>query len=95
MCIEMRFADQAEYDVRLEYGLQGFRALAVESLSTVIVVDVLSFSTCVSVAVERHAIVFPYPWTDEGLTEFGVSRQAVIAGRRGDASAKLSTPTEN
>jgi 2-phosphosulfolactate phosphatase len=82
--------DQAEYDVRLEYGLQGLRALTAESLSMVVVVDVLSFSTCVSVAVERDAIVFPYPWTDEGLTEYGVDRQAVVAGRRGDDSAKFS-----
>lgn len=50
-------ADQAEYDVRLEYGLQGLRALCADPLPTIVIVDVLSFSTSVSVAVERGALL--------------------------------------
>ncbi|BAS15848.1 lipoprotein [Arthrobacter sp. Hiyo8] len=46
-------------------GLDGARAVA-SGADLAVVVDVLTFTTCVSVAVDRGAIVFPYAWKDAG-----------------------------
>lgn len=51
--------DQAECDIRCEWGQQGVESLAPSS-EVVIIVDILSFSTCVDIAVGRGARVFPY-----------------------------------
>jgi 2-phosphosulfolactate phosphatase len=51
--------DQAVFDVRCEWGQQGILQLAPIS-DVVIIVDVLSFSTCVDIATSRGAIAFPY-----------------------------------
>lgn len=47
----------------LEWGLQGLRALS-ERCECVVVVDVLSFSTSVAVAVARGATVWPHAGSD-------------------------------
>ncbi|MBD2089131.1 2-phosphosulfolactate phosphatase [Microcoleus sp. FACHB-1515] len=75
--------DQADFEVRLEWGKQGVLQLAPNS-DVVIVVDVLSFSTCVEIANSRGAIVYPYQWKDESATLFAQSVQAELAGDRGD-----------
>lgn len=49
-----------------------------------IIVDVLSFSTCVAVAVSRGATVWPYPWKDESARRFASEKGALLAGKRGD-----------
>ncbi|MGQ4599731.1 2-phosphosulfolactate phosphatase [Nocardia sp. R6R-6] len=76
------WARQESWGVRLEWGLAGARALGPGS-ACVVVVDVLSFTTSVSVAVERGTRVLPYPWRDGGAAEFAAQRGAVVAvGRR-------------
>jgi 2-phosphosulfolactate phosphatase len=78
------YYDQSEYDIRYEWGLNGVANLA-PFCDVVVIVDVLSFSTCVDVAVGRGAVVYPYRWHDGQAEEFARSVGAVVAGsRRGD-----------
>jgi 2-phosphosulfolactate phosphatase len=49
-------------------------------------VDVLSFTTTVSVALDQGAVVFPYPWQDESAQEFARRHGAVLAVGRNEAA---------
>ncbi|WP_224059410.1 hypothetical protein [Streptomyces kanamyceticus] len=51
------------------------------------VVDVLSFTTAVSVAVDAGTRVFPYRWRDESATAFAAQHGANLAVGRRAASA--------
>ncbi len=74
--------DQAAYAVRLEWGLPGAVLLGPGAGATV-VVDVLSFTTTLSVALDRGARVFPYRWADESAAAYAAEHDAVLAaGRR-------------
>ena len=83
------YFDQAKFDVRCEWGLPGASQLAVIS-NVVIIVDILSFSTCVDIATSRGASVFPYPWKDETASTFAESVGAELAGKRGSGHYSLS-----
>lgn len=85
--------DQAGYRVRFEWGLAGARALAPAPETggdpvIAVVVDVLSFTTSVSVAVDRGVAVLPYRWRDPSAAEYAVAHDAVPAlGRREAATS--------
>lgn len=72
---------QGGYDVRFEWGLAGARAVRADAA---VVVDVLSFSTAVTIAVERGMTVFPYRWEDDGAEAYAAERDAVLAVGRGE-----------
>lgn len=73
---------RVSYDVRFEWGPAGAAALAPSS-SCLVVVDVLSFSTSVTVAVEAGTRVYPCAWQDGSAAGFARSHQAELAvGRR-------------
>jgi 2-phosphosulfolactate phosphatase len=72
------FFDQQEFDIRCEWGEHGVTVLAPIS-DIVIIVDVLSFSTSVEIAVHQGAIVFPYPWKDDRVAELAASVNAELA----------------
>lgn len=78
----MVVGDQAAYDVRFDWGPAGARAVAAE---VTVVVDVLSFSTTLSVAVERGIEVFPFGWRDVRATAYALTRDAVLAVGRSEA----------
>jgi 2-phosphosulfolactate phosphatase len=73
--------DQSEFDLRCEWGSQGVAQLAAIS-DVVVIVDVLSFSTCVEVATNNGAIIFPYPMKDESVVDHAKSIQAELASHR-------------
>jgi len=73
---------QAEYSLRCEWGLGGVLELGPAS-DVVVIVDVLSFSTAVDVAVARGAEVLPYRWNDELAADFACRQGALPASRRG------------
>jgi 2-phosphosulfolactate phosphatase len=73
---------QAPYGVRFEWGPSGAARVAPGG-ACLVVVDVLSFTTAVSVAVDAGTRVYPYPWRDETATAFAARMDAALAvGRR-------------
>ncbi len=83
---------QHEYELRCEWGLHGVHTLAPFS-DVVIIVDVLSFSTSVSVAVERGAVVYPYAGPRDELPAFAESVDAEIADKRGSGTRYSLSPS--
>jgi len=67
---------QDDFDVRFDWGAEGLKNLA-PGCNVIIVVDVLSFSTCVDIALSRGATIFPACPGDS--SHFAKSRQALIA----------------
>lgn len=88
----MGFFDQSNFEIRCEWGARGIEHLAPIS-DVVIIVDVLSFSTCVEIATSQDAIVFPYPWDNDTVEEFAKSVDAELAGRRGSHRPYSLSPT--
>lgn len=72
---------QPGFDVRFAWGPDGLRALA-PGVDVVVVVDVLSFTTSVDVAVGRGAVVHPYALQDGGAAAYAERRGAVLAAPR-------------
>lgn len=82
---------QAEYDIRFEWGLAGMKALAPIS-DVVIIVDVLSFATCVDIAVANDAMIFPYRGPVDELGAYAARHNAIHAspGRQQASGFSLS-----
>lgn len=72
----------------LAWGLAG--ALAAEEVTCAVVVDVLSFSTTLSVAVDRDVEVLPLPWQHPSATEFAREHRATLAVGRTEDGVSLS-----
>lgn len=80
-------AATSEFTVRLGWGMRGARLLGPTS-DVVVVVDVITFSTAVSVAADRGCAVYPNPWDPDSAAvlaarvgaELAVSRSAVDPG---------------
>jgi len=77
--------EQVDFRVRFGWGAHDTVRLAPLS-DLVVVVDVLRFTTAVTVAVERGAIVYPYRWRDDRALE--------LAARVG-AGDRLVLPSPN
>lgn len=56
--------EQDGFDLRVEWGLDGVHALGPQC-AVLVIVDVLSFTTTVDIAVGRGGRVLPLPWRDE------------------------------
>lgn len=76
--------NQAEHRIRLEWGPTGAAAIAFTA-DLAVVIDVLSFTTSVTVAVDRGITVFPYRWGVEGAAEYAKECDANLALQRQDA----------
>jgi len=85
---------QTAYARRFDWGPTGALALVADARrgDVAVVVDVLSFTTTLTLAVERGIEVYPYPWATAGAPSYAEQRGAVLArGRReGLASGGVS-----
>ncbi|NGO81235.1 hypothetical protein G6045_37065 [Streptomyces sp. YC504] len=79
------WARQDVYGVRFEWGPSGARRLA-PGVACLVVVDVLSFTTSVDVAVTGGARVLPYAWRDASAAAYAEERDAALAVGRGAVS---------
>lgn len=77
---------QSAFDIRCEWGLAGVQHLT-PACDVVIIVDVLSFTTCVDIATARGAVVYPY--RGENAAEFAQAKNALLAASH-DRSARYS-----
>ena len=77
--------DQSSYRVRLEWGPTGAQAVPADYA---VVVDVLSFTTTLSVALERGIEVFPFRWRDARAAEHAVRHGATLAVGRFEALSR-------
>lgn len=77
--------NQSEYDIKCEWGLQGVQTLA-PICDVLIIVDVITFSTRVEIAVARGAMVYPYAFKDGDAEAFASSIGGVVADIRSSAA---------
>lgn len=82
---------QESYGVRLDWGPTGGAAVA-HGADIAVVVDVLSFTTTLGIAVARGTRVHPYPWKDERAAAFAAERGAVLAVGRFEAAGLTDPP---
>lgn len=75
---------QSSYDVTFDWGPVGAEALHAD---LAVVVDVLSFTTTVGVAVEKGIEVWPFPWRDTRAKELAMRVGATLAVGRFEALA--------
>lgn len=73
---------QSGAGIRVEWSQAGARTLGPHS-AALVVVDAVSFTTAVPVAVDAGIAVLPHPWRDGGAEEFAARHDAALAvGRR-------------
>jgi 2-phosphosulfolactate phosphatase len=74
---------QAGFRARFDWGPAGAEEIGGDA-RFVAVVDVLSFTTALTVAVERGIEVYPYRWRDESAQEYARARDAVLGVGRSE-----------
>ena len=74
----MEWFSQDRFDVRLEWGLSAIDYLAKDA-DCAVIVDVMSFSTCVSLAIDNGARIYPWPWKDGSAIEYAIKIGAKTA----------------
>jgi 2-phosphosulfolactate phosphatase len=85
------YFDQTQFDLRCEWGLAGLQAVGAD-VDAIVIVDVLSFTTALDIAVSNGARVFPYRWKDDSAKAFALSRNAILAGNRREREAFSLAP---
>ena len=77
--------DQSTYRLRMEWGPTGAEAVPADYA---VVVDVLSFTTTLTVALERGIEVFPFRWKDSRAAEHAMRHGATLAVGRFEAISR-------
>lgn len=84
----MTYFDQEPFDIRFEWGMAGLEHI--NRSDAIVIVDVLSFTTCVEIAVSRGAMVYPYRWKNESASAFAIKHRAELAHPRNHHDGKYS-----
>ena len=77
--------------VDVAWGAAGARSLAT-ACDLLVIVDVFSFSTSLTIAVDRGAQVWPYPWGSDGAEQFAREIGAVLARGRSTRQGRTLSP---
>jgi 2-phosphosulfolactate phosphatase len=80
---------QPVFDIRCEWGLNGITELASDS-DVIVIVDTMSFCTCVSIAIELDECILPYPYKNESVSIYAEQKNAIVANSRGQCGFSLS-----
>lgn len=81
---------QHDFRARADWGLTGARAIGSDA-ALVAVIDVLSFTTALTTALDRGIDVFPYRWRDDSAEVFARDNNATLAvGRSVAAPGQIS-----
>jgi len=81
---------QHDYGLRFDWGLPGAKAVGADA-DVAVVVDVLSFTTTLTVAVDAGIDVLPYRWNDDSAERYARDSDAVLAvGRSRAANGQIS-----
>ncbi len=88
--------EQGDFSVRFGWGPNGLRRLA-PGADVVVIIDVLSFSTSVDVAIGRGAVVLPYKWHDGTEHAYAEEHDAIVAekGRWEHVPGRLTLSPES
>lgn len=82
--------NQSEFNIKFEWGLPGIEQLAPVS-DVIIIVDSLSYSACVDIAVSNGATIYPYKYKDDSAIEYAKLLGAELAdGERSSSGYTLS-----
>ncbi len=87
----MAIYDQADCAVRCEWAAHGLAQLAPIS-AVVIIIDVLSFTTCVDIVVGKQGVVYPFHGSEDEARQLGEGVGATTAGRRSSGAAYSLSP---
>lgn len=78
--------------INCEWGIDGINKYS--SISDItIIVDVLSFSTCVDIALTQGAVVFPYKYKDESAYKYAETNNAELASFNRSKDKTSLSPT--
>lgn len=73
--------------LHLEWGEHGIKTQAAD---VYVIIDVLSFSTCVDIALGRSAEILPFVFKDNRAQDYAAQHQALLANKREQSGYSLS-----
>lgn len=76
---------QFDSRIRFDWGATGAAAIA-DTADVAVVVDVLSFTTTLSVALDAGIDVLPYRWRDDTAADYAAAHDAALAVRRSEGT---------
>jgi 2-phosphosulfolactate phosphatase len=76
---------QTDYSLRMDWGSTGAAAIS-PGCDVAVIIDILSFTTTLTVAADRGTVVFPYRWRDDTAALFAAEHDATLAVGRSQAT---------